>query len=90
MATVNRPREFREFESHTYHCVRRPTVRTSGCGPENEGSTPSVHPRPHRLMVRTLPSHGSNTGSNPVGVTQKEAVCQFMSTNVSNVIQNKH
>ncbi len=23
--------------------------------------------RPHSLAVRTLPSHGSNTGSNPVG-----------------------
>ena len=25
--------------------------------------------RPHRLMVRTPPFHGGNTGSNPVGVT---------------------
>lgn len=24
---------------------------------------------PHRLMVRTPPFHGGNTGSNPVGVT---------------------
>jgi hypothetical protein len=29
--------------------------------------------RPHRLMVRTSPFHGGNMGSNPVGVTNKNA-----------------
>ena len=62
MATVNRPREFREFESHTYHCVRRPTVRTSGCGPENEGSTPSVHPRSCGVAVISFASHAKDHG----------------------------
>jgi hypothetical protein len=40
------------------------------------GSNPSAgaNPRPHRLVVRTPPSHGGNTGSTPVEATSQNPV----------------
>ena len=35
---------------------------------KQEGIIQKEKQRPHRLTVRTPPSHGDNTGSNPVGV----------------------
>lgn len=51
---------------------------------------PPYTPSPHRLMVRTPGFHPGNRSSILLGGTDKEASCQSMSINVSNVIQNKH
>src|SRR5690606_9228642 len=37
--------------------------------PRVRGGAPRGHSGPHRLAVRTLPSHGSSAGSSPAGVT---------------------
>ena len=90
MATVNRPREFREFESHTYHVVRSSMVERLIVVQKTGVRFPSYTPSPHRLMVRTPGFHPGNRSSILLGGTDKEALCQSMNINVSNVIQNKH